>query len=119
MTALQSSDWVLILGSFALGIVAGLVVASLLARKLKYRLAAAEFQLAQRTELAAEREKVFELAAERLGQTFDQLAQAQFRNHSETFLRLARENLGTQHAAYLDPYWKPNEGWCGSMMTED
>jgi DNA recombination protein RmuC len=50
--------------------------------------------LAQRTELEQEREQVFSLATERLSRTFDQLAQSQFQSHSETFLKLARENLG-------------------------
>ena len=29
------------------------------------------------------------------------------------------DDLETQHAAYLDPDWKPNEDWWGSMVTED
>ena len=29
------------------------------------------------------------------------------------------EQLEVQHAEYLDPDWKPNEDWWGSMVTED
>jgi hypothetical protein len=29
------------------------------------------------------------------------------------------EGLEKQHAAYLDPDWKPNEDWWGSMGVED
>ena len=43
-----------------------------------------------------DREELFALATERLSRTFDQLAQAQFQSHSETFLKLAKENLGAQ-----------------------
>lgn len=47
--------------------------------------------------LATEREQALALAAERLSNSFGQLADEQLKSHSETFLKLARESLGTHH----------------------
>jgi DNA recombination protein RmuC len=80
MPALEPADWWLFAAGVALGLLLGVVGAAIWALRLRQ-----------------EREKVFSLATERLSRTFDQLAQAQFQSHSETFLQLARENLGTQH----------------------
>jgi len=80
MPPLDANAWWLIAGGVALGVAAGLVVALVIGAR-----------------LGKEREQVFALATERLSRTFDQLAQAQFQSHSETFLRLAKENLGTAH----------------------
>lgn len=80
MPPLDSTGWWLFAAGAALGLVLGLSAAAVWFFRLRH-----------------EREKVFGLAAERLGRTFDQLAHAQFQSHSETFLRLARENLGTHH----------------------
>lgn len=46
--------------------------------------------------LRAEREAAFELAASRLQQSFGDLANRSLRVNSEAFLRLAKQNLGTQ-----------------------
>ena len=80
MPSLEPAAWWLIAGAGLLGLLLGLGLAAVWALRGKH-----------------EREKVFSLATERLGRTFDQLAQAQLQSHSETFLRLARENLGAQH----------------------
>ncbi|HEY5666339.1 MAG TPA: DNA recombination protein RmuC [Gammaproteobacteria bacterium] len=90
----NGGSWLLGAG-FAGGLLLGAVIAALIAIRLKHKLVVAESRLAQRTEIDEEREQVFSLATERLSRTFDQLAQAQFQSHSETFLKLARENLGT------------------------
>lgn len=90
----NGGSWLLVAG-FAGGLLLGAVIAALIAIRLKHKLVVAESRLAQRTEIDEEREQVFSLATERLSRTFDQLAQAQFQSHSETFLKLARENLGT------------------------
>jgi len=96
MPPLESGDWwILAVGALA-GLTVGLGIAGLIAYRFRHRLTIAESRLAQRDEIEREREQVFSLAAERLSRTFDQLAQAQFQSHSETFLKLARENLGTQ-----------------------
>ncbi|MGD8341034.1 MAG: DNA recombination protein RmuC [Gammaproteobacteria bacterium] len=97
MTLLEDGGWALGLAGFGVGLLLGVVIAVVAAYRLKHRLIVTESKLAQRTEIDAEREQVFSLATERLSRTFDQLAQAQFQSHSETFLKLARENLGTHH----------------------
>ena len=96
MNGLVATNWWLFAAGLGVGLLLGLGIAVFVSLRLKSRLQAAELLINQRTELEAEREKVFELAADRLGRTFDELAQVQFRHHSETFLKLARENLGTQ-----------------------
>jgi DNA recombination protein RmuC len=80
MPPLDSGAWLLIIGGFVAGLLVGLGVAMIVSVRVR-----------------KEREQVFNLATERLSRTFDQLAQAQFQNHSENFLRLARENLGAHH----------------------
>jgi DNA recombination protein RmuC len=95
MTFSSTAVWLLAAG-FAGGLLIGLIVAVVIAFRLRHRLATAESRLAQRAELEKERELVFSLATERLSRTFDHLAQAQFQSHSETFLKLAKEKLGSQ-----------------------
>jgi DNA recombination protein RmuC len=94
MPPLQASDWWLIAAGLIVGLALGLIVGGISAFRSKQRLTEAELMLAQRTSVETEREQVFNLATERLSRTFDQLAQAQFQSHSESFLKLARENLG-------------------------
>lgn len=88
-------------GLFVSGLLAGLLLGGLLALivglRYRARLGRAEMQLAQRADIATEREQLLSQATERLGRTFDELAQTQFRNHSETFLKLAQQNLGAHH----------------------
>ncbi len=64
--------------------------------RLEAALADAERRVRDQEELRAEREAAFELASSRLQQSFGQLAHRSLRVNSETFLRLARENLGAQ-----------------------
>jgi DNA recombination protein RmuC len=94
MPPLDPGDWWLIVAGVVVGLSAGLAIGSFFAFRTRQRLAEAQMQLAQRSAIETEREQVFSLATERLSRTFDQLAQAQFRNHSESFLKLAKENLG-------------------------
>jgi len=96
MPALELSGPVLAFAGVAVGLMVGLAVAAVVALRLRHRLGLAEARLDQRDSLAEEREQLLSRASEKLSRTFDQLAQAQFQSHSETFLKLARENLGTQ-----------------------
>jgi len=97
MPPLEPADWWLLVGGIGIGLIIGFAGAAFLVFRLKHRLLTAESRLAQRAEIEHEREEIFNLATERLSRTFDQLAQTQFQSHSETFLKLARENLGTHH----------------------
>jgi DNA recombination protein RmuC len=81
----------------ALAAVAGLAVGLLLGLRrtvtLTRELAAKDAELRARAAAAAERELLLDAAAERLGAAFHELADRQFRSHSETFLKLAGETL--------------------------
>jgi DNA recombination protein RmuC len=83
-----------------LAAVAGLAVGLLLgiwrATALGRRLAVAEAELRGHAARDVESERMLALAAERLGSAFDEIADRQFHSHTETFLKLARETLGTQ-----------------------
>ena len=94
---MDAADWWIVPLAIAVGLGAGLLIGFVFAQRLRLRLHVAESRLGQQDALEKEREQVFSLATERLSRTFDQLAQAQFQSHSETFLKLARENLGTHH----------------------
>jgi DNA recombination protein RmuC len=94
MPLTEPGAWWIVPLAFAVGLGVGLLVAVALRERLRHRLTVAEARLTQQDALEREREQVFSLATERLSRTFDQLAQAQFQSHSETFLKLARENLG-------------------------
>ena len=56
-------------------------------------LAAKEAELASRAAADVERDRMLDAASDRLGAAFHELADRQFRSHSETFLKLARETL--------------------------
>lgn len=81
----------------ALAAVAGLAVGLLLGLRrtvaLTRELAAKDAELRSRAAADAERTQLLEAAAERLGAAFHELADRQFRSHSETFLKLAGETL--------------------------
>ena len=87
--------YVLLGGIAGLGI--GLAIGYARSTRVRELLAAREAELGSRSALEIERERVFELATERLTGVFGQFASDQFRNHSETFLRLARESLSVQN----------------------
>lgn len=97
MTPEQLIGTGLFLGGLLAGLVIGGLIALVVSQRLRARLSSAEQQLAQRADIAAEREQLLNQATEKLGRTFDELAQNQFRNHSETFLKLAQQNLGAHH----------------------
>jgi DNA recombination protein RmuC len=82
----------------AAGLAVGLAVAWVLHARAAARAASLEAELKAQQRLERERELSLELAAEKLAATFDRLADRQFQSHSETFLKLARENLGAHTA---------------------
>ncbi|HET8698532.1 MAG TPA: DNA recombination protein RmuC [Gammaproteobacteria bacterium] len=85
--------WLYCLGAAALGLLAGWLLGARRAGALRHELAVKEAELRQRASLDVERERALELASERLGSAFGELADRQFRSHTETFLKLARESL--------------------------
>jgi DNA recombination protein RmuC len=87
--------YVLLGGIAGLGI--GLAIGYARSTRVRELLAAREAELGSRSALEIERERVLELATERLTGVFGQFASDQFRSHSETFLRLARESLSVQN----------------------
>ena len=91
---LSASEWLLVAAGAGGGLLIGLLIAAWIAARLKARVTLAETELKSQLRLEQEREQAFHLASERLSRTFDDLANAQFRSHSETFLKLAKENLG-------------------------
>ena len=93
---LSSAVWLPFAIGAAAGLVIGLTVLAFVRLGWRARLNQAEEKLKDQDRLAAERDSMLQLAGERLGQSFAHLADAQFRSHSETFLKLARENLGVQ-----------------------
>jgi DNA recombination protein RmuC len=84
-------------GGIIAGLLLGLVIGYIARIKLKARLATREAEIAARMDADAERERALALATESLRATFDQLADQQFRSHTETFLKLAREHLAVHH----------------------
>jgi DNA recombination protein RmuC len=87
--------YALLAGMAGLGI--GLAIGYARSARVRELLAAREAELGSRSALEAERERVIELASERLTGVFGQFASDQFRTHSETFLKLARESLSVQN----------------------
>jgi DNA recombination protein RmuC len=79
------------------GLALGLLIGLWRSGSLRRELAIKETELRAYATAAVERERALELATERLSSVFDQLANRQFQNHSETFLKLARESLGAQN----------------------
>ena len=84
------------IGGLATGLLVGLWRAMALTREVALK----DAELRSRAAADVERERVLELAAQRLGTAFNQLADRQFQNHSETFLKLAHEalNVHTERA---------------------
>jgi len=87
--------YALLAGIAGLGI--GLAIGYARSTRVRELLAAREAELGSRSALETERERVIELAAERLTGVFGQFANDQFRSHSDTFLKLARESLSVQN----------------------
>lgn len=92
------------LGAPALGIglLLGLLIMWLIARHTRKRLLAelehAEASLKNQRALQEEREAAFELANARLTQAFADISHRSLRANSDTFLKLARQNLETRQA---------------------
>ncbi len=82
-------------GGLVFGLLLGFLIARPRATELMRRLAVAEAGLKNQQTLEEEREEALSLASERLAASFGRLADDQLRNHSETFLKLAKENLGS------------------------
>jgi DNA recombination protein RmuC len=92
----DANQWMLIGAGAAAGLIVGLLVAAVVGVLLQGRLTHARAEIRGQSRIDDERKQALELAAERLSRAFGQLADAQFQSHTETFLKLARENLGTQ-----------------------
>jgi len=75
------------------GVAIGLAIGLKRTMTLTRELAAKEAELASRAAADEERERMLTAASEHLGAAFHELADRQFRSHSETFLKLARETL--------------------------
>ncbi len=82
---------------FIIGLLAALSLSKSQRAQLRQELAQKDAEIKNQEHLDAEREQALPLAAERLSAAFGQLANEQLQSHSETFLKLARESLGTHH----------------------
>lgn len=80
-----------------LGVLIGLGISRSRTEALRHELGVNLEKIKNQEYVATEREQMLTLATERLSVAFRQLADDQFKNHSETFLKLARENFGTHH----------------------
>jgi DNA recombination protein RmuC len=66
-------------------------------RRLRDTIQVLSDRLKDQDALQAERDAAFEAATSRLATAFSELANQSLKSNSDTFLRLAQENLGTQH----------------------
>lgn len=81
---MNATDLAYLIGGLGFGLVAGFGLAHF-------------WHARTQTRLDSERERALEAAGQKLGQTFDQLADRKFQSHADTFLKLAKESLGTHH----------------------
>lgn len=86
----------LLLGVLLGGLIAWLVGRSR-RRDLQHSLDTLETRVKDQDELQRERDASFELAGARLASAFSDLANRSLKSNSENFLRLAEQNLATQH----------------------
>jgi DNA recombination protein RmuC len=88
------------LPALGLGLALGLLIMWLLGRRGRKRLVSDIEQMATRIKtqeaLQHEREASFELANAKLTQAFTEISNRSLRDNSDTFLKLAEQNLGTQ-----------------------
>jgi DNA recombination protein RmuC len=94
---LEQSSYTLIMLAVLAVLFVGLVVALVARARLRRELEARDREIKNQAVLENERAVALDLASERLSHVFGQLANEQFQSHSETFLKLARENLGAHH----------------------
>ena len=94
-------DWqlpaMLIGGGFVAGLLIGWALTYIGRIKLKHALAVKDTELKAQAQQELEREQALSLATERLSGVFSQLADQHLSSHSEMFLKLAKESLGTHH----------------------
>lgn len=87
--------------AMALGLLLGGLIAWLVGRSrrrdLEHSLDTLETRIKDQDELQRERDASFELASARLASAFSDLANRSLKSNSENFLRLAEQNLATQH----------------------
>lgn len=83
-------------GAFALGALLGWGLGQIARLRLRHALELKDAELKHQSRQEAEREQALALASERLSSVFSQLANEHLHSHSETFLKLARESLGSQ-----------------------
>ncbi len=87
--------------ALAIGVVLGALIAWLVSRQRRKRLTAETerlvLQIKNQDAVQREREIAFEAATSRLSRAFADLANQSLRSNSENFLRLAEQNLNTQH----------------------
>ncbi len=88
------------LPALAIGVLLGALVVWFVARRrataLQGDIADLEMQLKSQQDLQEEREAAFELANAKLTQAFTDISNRSLRANSDTFLKLAEQNLGTQ-----------------------
>ncbi len=91
------------LGALLLGVLLGGLVVGLVGARRRSRLeaevAVLETRIGQLTQTSEEREEMLDQVSDRLAHTFDALADRSLTANSETFLRLAREHLGSHQTA--------------------
>jgi DNA recombination protein RmuC len=83
--------------ALVLGVLFGLGIGYVRRVRLEAELSVRNAEIEARDSAEVERETALALAEEKLRASFGRLANEQFRQHSETFLKLARENLGAHH----------------------
>ena len=86
--------------ALAIGLLLGALIAWLIARRRaavqQDEIADLETRLKSQQDLQEEREAAFELANAKLTQAFTDISNRSLRANSDTFLKLAEQNLGTQ-----------------------
>ncbi len=86
--------------ALALGILLGALAVWLLHRSrqraFEQEIARLEAQVKHQDALQQEREIAFEAASSRLARSFSEMSNQSLKSNSESFLRLAEQNLGTQ-----------------------
>ena len=85
------------LAGVLVGVAVGLLMGRHRRQKLSHALELKDAELKTQAHLDEEREEALALATDRLSAVFGQLANQQLQSHSETFLKLARESLGSHH----------------------